>query len=104
MLYLTSLADKILLTVRTDVWKYSVRGAVVPAQSVDVVVSKVVVDIDRIPVAVDEPVVHVVPAADREYKCTVHKTGLYLWSLLMPLLIKLLLLPRTGRGENMDGS
>ena len=80
MLYLTSLADKILLTVRTDVWKYSIRGAIVPAQSVDVVVSNVVVVVvDRIPVAVDEPVVHVVPVVeDREYKCTVHKTDLYL--------------------------
>ena len=80
MLYLTSLADKILLTVRTDVWKYSVRGAIVPAQSVDVVVSNVFVFVvvDMIPVAVDEPVVHVVPAADREYKCTIHKTSFYL--------------------------
>ena len=75
--YLNSLADKILLTVRTNVGKYSIRGAIVPTQSVDVVVA------DRIPVAVDEPVVHVVPvipnaAVDREYNCTVHKTGFYL--------------------------
>ena len=77
--YLTSLADKILLTVRTDVRKYSIRGAIVPAQSVvDVVVSDVAVAVvipDRIPVAVDEPVVHIVPEAARRYKCTVHKTG-----------------------------
>ena len=77
--YLNSLADKILLTVRTDVWKYSIRGAIVPTQSVVVAV----VIPNRIPVAVDEPVVHVVPvipnaAVDREYNCTVHKTGFYL--------------------------
>ena len=54
------MAHKVLLTIGSDVRKYSVRGAIISALSVDVAD-------DGIPiVTVDEPVIHAVPVISNE--------------------------------------
>ena len=53
------MAYKVLLTIGSDVRKYSVRGAIIFALSVDVAVDDGIV-------TVDEPVIHAVPVISNE--------------------------------------
>ena len=54
------MADKVLLTIGTDVRKYSIRGAIIFA------LSAVVISYDGISIAVDEPVIHVLSVISNE--------------------------------------
>ena len=56
------MADKVLLTIGTDVRKYSIRGAIIFALSA----VAVVISYDGISIAVDEPVIHVLSVISNE--------------------------------------